>query len=84
MLVKILLMKTKLYVSLALVIYISLIESYAIEPGNVTFGCDIYSELAESPYFGEKVATFVYEPGIRVHINAPAKRDFDREKRTGL
>lgn len=51
---------------------------------NTLAGCDIYSELAESPYFGEKVATFVYEPGIRIHINAPAERDFDREKPTKI
>ncbi len=51
---------------------------------NTSAGRDIYSELAESPYFGEKVATFVYEPRIRIHINAPAERDFDREKPTKI
>lgn len=45
---------------------------------------DIYSELIESPYFKERVISFTYTPGIKVHINAPSKADFNKQRPTKI
>lgn len=37
-----------------------------------------------SPYFDEQEMTFVYDPGIKIHINAPSSSDFDKNKPTKL
>jgi hypothetical protein len=37
-----------------------------------------------SPYFGEQVATFTYNPEVRIHINAPPINSFDGSKPTAL
>jgi hypothetical protein len=37
-----------------------------------------------SPYFGEQVATFLYNPEVRIHINAPPINSFDATKPTAL
>ncbi len=42
------------------------------------------AQFVESPYFGEQVCSFVYSPDIIIHINAPAKSEFDKSKPTKL
>lgn len=37
-----------------------------------------------SPYFNEQVKTFVYNPEVRIHINAPSIQKFDPSKPTAL
>lgn len=37
-----------------------------------------------SPYFEEQIMDFVYNPGIKIQINAPSKADFDKSKPTKL
>lgn len=37
-----------------------------------------------SPYFGEQVKTFIYNPEVRIHINAPPINSFDASKPTAL
>lgn len=37
-----------------------------------------------SPYFNEQVFTYVYNPQVRVHINAPSRESFDPAKPTAL
>lgn len=37
-----------------------------------------------SPYFDEQIMNFVYDPGVKVLINAPSKADFDKSKPTKL
>jgi hypothetical protein len=37
-----------------------------------------------SPYFGEQIATFIYNPEVRIHINAPPINSFDAAKPTAL
>jgi hypothetical protein len=37
-----------------------------------------------SPYFGEQVMTFIYNPEVRIHINAPPINSFDATKPTAL
>lgn len=37
-----------------------------------------------SPYFGEQVTTFIYNPQVRIHINAPPINSFDASKPTAL
>ncbi|MCF0164907.1 MAG: hypothetical protein HUJ92_06450 [Bacteroidales bacterium] len=45
---------------------------------------DFYPMLEQSAYYGEKIATFVYEPGMKVHINAPSEDKFNRTKPTKI
>ncbi len=46
-------------------------------------GKDIHlNGFVKSRYFNEQVAEFVYEPGMKVHINAPSAKKFDRAKPT--
>lgn len=40
--------------------------------------------FTESPQYAEQVMNFVYEPGVSVHINAPAAEDFNADKPTRL
>jgi hypothetical protein len=35
-----------------------------------------------SPYWNEQVKTFMYEPEVKIHINAPSVAEFDRSKHT--
>lgn len=37
-----------------------------------------------SPYFDEQVMQFVYDPGMKVLINAPSVKDFDKTKPTKI
>lgn len=37
-----------------------------------------------SPYFKEQVIDFVYDPEIKIHINAPSEAEFDKKKPTKL
>ena len=37
-----------------------------------------------SPYFGEQITTFAYNPEVRIHINAPPINSFDASKPTAL
>lgn len=37
-----------------------------------------------SPYFEEQIMSFVYEPGIKIQINAPSKASFDKDKPTKI
>lgn len=37
-----------------------------------------------SPYWGEQVKTFMYEPEVKVHINAPSIEQLDRSKHTRI
>lgn len=37
-----------------------------------------------SPYFQEQEISFVYTPGIKIHINAPSEAEFDKSKPTKL
>ena len=37
-----------------------------------------------SPYFGEQITTCVYNPEVRIHINAPPINSFDASKPTAL
>lgn len=65
---------------------IGLIISFTL--GTLTAGCrSPGSELASfvrSPYFEEQVRTFTVDPGVSVHINAPAASDFDPGRPTLL
>lgn len=46
-------------------------------------GKDVHlNGFVKSRYFNEQVAEFVYEPGMKVHINAPSGEEFDRAKPT--
>lgn len=38
----------------------------------------------KSPYLDEQELTFLYEPELRIHINAPSAQNFDPVKRVGL
>jgi len=40
--------------------------------------------FAVSPYYNEQVVTFMLNPEIRIHINAPSAESFDVNKRVGL
>ena len=40
--------------------------------------------FTESPYWGEQLLSFTYEPGVSVHINAPSAEQFDASKPTRL
>ena len=40
--------------------------------------------FVESPYLGEQIRVFDYDPGIKVHINAPSAATFDARKPTRL
>lgn len=42
------------------------------------------SGFVVSPYFEEQIMDFVYDPGIKIQINAPSKADFDKGKPTKL
>lgn len=42
------------------------------------------SGFVVSPYFEEQIMDFVYDPGIKIQINAPSKADFDKSKPTKL
>jgi len=42
------------------------------------------AQLVTGPYFGEQEISFVYAPDIKIHINAPAKPEFDKAKPTKL
>ncbi|GJQ61371.1 MAG: hypothetical protein SCALA702_04240 [Melioribacteraceae bacterium] len=51
------------------------------------FASSVLAQLSgfnESPFYGEQVITFYYQPEIRVHINAPSVDDFDVSKPTAL
>ncbi len=40
--------------------------------------------FVKSRYFNEQVAEFVYEPGMKVHINAPSGEEFDKNRPTRI
>ena len=40
--------------------------------------------LSESPFWGERTATFRYAPDIRIHVNVPARENMDPDKPVAL
>ncbi len=42
--------------------------------------CGMLPGFMTSPYFDEQVMSFIYEPGIKVLVNAPSAKDFDKSK----
>lgn len=56
----------------------------AISPQSSTTSAVTLPCFVRSPYFGEQELTYVYNPGIKIRINAPAASEFDRTKPTRL
>ena len=50
----------------------------------ITFAVLSLPGFATSAYYNEQVTTFNYIPDIRIHINAPAAKEFDRQKPVAL
>ncbi len=53
----------------------------------ISFGIAFAGKLpgfTVSPYFDEQIMDFVYQPGVKVLINAPSQADFDISKPTKL
>ncbi len=44
----------------------------------------VFEKFVESEHFGERLLDLRFEPGVTVHINAPAKENFDSTKKTLL
>jgi len=64
-----------------------------MKPFFLTLGCliglgcaaavasdDLGADFKPSPHWGERIKTYIFDPDVRVHINAPGKETFDPQK----
>lgn len=52
-----------------------------VQPAPTNALAQPFTGFESSPHFKERVATFIMEPGVRVHINAPPESEFATDKR---
>ena len=45
---------------------------------------DVLAGFQQSPHFAEQIKEYVFEPDVRVHINAPSAREFDPGRPTRI